>query len=1071
MYTRRKARPSSALGRLETYNVSSIFSEIRKTAVKSQLTHQRAKTAVGAPRFQTLSPTCYIEEPEEQEQSQPEWLQKALIKGQHRRHSLGMVNNITDKERCSDPAKSLRKEKIEHQMTLEQLQKLKNAFEELEQKGQKSIDVEKFKQIVKKCLKLQGNNDELIEKLFMKIDFAAKGKIHWEEFCTYLQLDYSELEELHQRRKQISFTLPAMVQQIIHGSPILRVFPMPDDTLIVMRDDGHIYFWSTQLKLKRDKTVYEKSVKKMPKWVTDFTIMTQYNKLVLGTGDREIQLYELSNLEPYCQITGLETLPLKLDYCGTDTDECMIFYGDDQGCVNILHLTSVGETLRIWKKMPRLDSCMPTIGIDSTVLSTHVSFIRWKVHNDWVTQMKYYDSIKAVISASNDESTALVIGCTIGTTNIDQQMKDIRELAKDTKSRRTQVTAGPPQKRAAGDQTVFHVYKGVKTFAFCKKNSLVVTGGMDRIIRMWNLYVPERSTGMLRGHTAPIFSVDISPEENKIFSIAMDCTVKIWDIQNQTCVFTASSKSSGISGELTACVYIPSIKALCVTTDSINLLQLKLKSATQPHLDISHKEPVLCCKYNKAFRQVITCSEGSMVKVWDFETGKQVFEFNNAHGEAGITCVDFDPSGRRLITGGRDGCLKIWNYNNGQCLHTLKRGNKSEEICDCIYVEINRHKYIISVGWDRRINMYFDSEDDLRHLQEPQPCWQDDLIRGHAEDILCIAQNPPNLLASSSYDGEIIIWNMVSGHIHCRINTPAHVKSSGGATDKSVSQIVFLRSRSKLQAAASLVSNGAQGTVNFWNLLHGGKLLASFKPSQVESQVCCIAVNEDNTLLFAADYAGFVYVYDINDYAIHGSEKEPAKSVNCWRAHVDMITHLEVIDVDKVILSSSLDCSVRLWSLEGQFIGTFGQVDPWEVLTPASWKHPMVPYEILIDPESMPTHRILEEDVHSPEAISCGGKDGTSDAKSEVNYAAIYLPITVTEEDIKEEIKKWDVSHIMGKRLRHEKNKNSNNPMDHGGQNAFHSLKYFDLESSSLKFEKPDMSAAGTDPFHSYVHS
>lgn len=30
--------------------------------------------------------------------------------------------------------------------------------------------------------------------------------------------------------------------------------------------------------------------------------------------DREIQLYELSSLEPYCQINSLETMPLKLDY-------------------------------------------------------------------------------------------------------------------------------------------------------------------------------------------------------------------------------------------------------------------------------------------------------------------------------------------------------------------------------------------------------------------------------------------------------------------------------------------------------------------------------------------------------------------------------------------------------------------------------------------------------------------------------------------------------------------------------------------------------------------------------------
>lgn len=42
--------------------------------------------------------------------------------------------------------------------------------------------------------------------------------------------------------------------------------------------------------------------------------MNQFNKFLVGTGDREIQFFELSSFEPYCQISGLETIPLKIDY-------------------------------------------------------------------------------------------------------------------------------------------------------------------------------------------------------------------------------------------------------------------------------------------------------------------------------------------------------------------------------------------------------------------------------------------------------------------------------------------------------------------------------------------------------------------------------------------------------------------------------------------------------------------------------------------------------------------------------------------------------------------------------------
>uniref|UniRef100_A0A8C4VGS9 WD40 repeat domain 95 n=1 Tax=Gopherus evgoodei TaxID=1825980 RepID=A0A8C4VGS9_9SAUR len=462
--------------------------------------------------------------------------------------------------------------------------------------------------------------------------------------------------------------------------------------------------------------------------------------------------------------------------------------------------------------------------------------------------------------------------------------------------------------------------------------NLIVTGGMDRIIRMWNPYMSGQPTGMLRSHTAPVCYLSISAEDAKIFSMSMDNTIKIWDIVDQTCLFTACSKTSGIKGELTACHYTPGSRSLCVAADTLALLHLRLRPPPEPHLIVSHKEPVLCCKYNKEFRDVVSCSEGSVVKVWDFETGKHLFEFSDAHGGAAITCLTFDVSGRRLITGGRDGCLKIWNYNNGHCLNTLKR-DKCAEVCDCTYVEVNRSRSDLSqLGMNLVLGLGSDIFYNLHHFQKPQPYWQDDISCGHKEDILCIAQCPPTLLATSSYDGEIIIWNMISGHIYRKLHTsfPAHC---AGTEDTSITQLVFLRTRAvKFEStAASLISNGPQG--------------------RMKCHISSIAVTADDSFIYAADDDGYVYVYSIKDYALQDPEREPPKCVSCG---------LEVVDEEKVLLSSSIDCTVRLWSLDGEYIGTFGQAEPWEIFTPASWKHPRVPYEILIDPQSMPIHPMLE---------------------------------------------------------------------------------------------------------------
>ncbi|KAJ8785609.1 hypothetical protein J1605_007206 [Eschrichtius robustus] len=76
---------------------------------------------------------------------------------------------------------------------------------------------------------------------------------------------------------------------------------------------------------------------------------------------------------------------------------------------------------------------------------------------------------------------------------------------------------------------------------------------------------------------------------------------KIWDLETKSCLLTASSKASGTRGQPGACLYLPGPRALCVATDTVALLHLRLRSPLEPHPVVSHKEPVVCCQYNPPF--------------------------------------------------------------------------------------------------------------------------------------------------------------------------------------------------------------------------------------------------------------------------------------------------------------------------------------------------------------------------------------------------------------------------------------------------------------------------------------
>ncbi|XP_070762639.1 cilia- and flagella-associated protein 337 [Enoplosus armatus] len=1000
MPLRKKVRSSSASGRLQTQHVASILSGLGSTGER--------KTNTSGPGSRGEKVTDDFSAPgpvgvSKGRKEQPEWLVRELLKQNRRRHSvtLGDQAQIMRRQHHSiGSTHRLGSLKTDETISFDNLQKLKLAFEEFETGGLRSIDAKNFGRIVKKCLGLPKTSNAQIQELFKKIDYSGQGRISWGEFCTHMLQEYKAKQETARRSKQVAFTLPATMTALCHCLPIVNVHSTHDGSMVTVREDGAVCYWSPEVKPQQTKHMFNDGpANRKSKWASDSTLMTEYNKLMIATGDREIQLYELSTLEPYCQISALDTVPLTLDYGNTGPDKCCILYGDTEGCVTIILISSVGDTLRLWNKLPKIEN-IPNIAIDNAVLSPNVTFVRWKVHQDWVTQAKYFQSFQAVVSSSNEESSSVVIGCVLPLTDAEQQLSEIREACYEGKTKKVQLS-WTPQLRASCDQTIYTIHKGVKTFDLCQKHSLLVTGGMDRLIRMWNPHFSGKPTGILKGHSAPIIYLCISSEDSQIFSVSIDSTVKIWDIQDQCCLFTADPKASGIHGDISACSYSSAMKSLCIAADCMAVLSLKIRPRLHRRLTVSHNEPVMCCSYSEEFRQVVSCTEGSVVKVWDFDTGRQVFEFGGTHDQSAITCMTFDPNGRRLITGGRDGCLKIWNFNNGQCLKTLKKEGECHEVCDCIFLKVHRNFYVMSVGRDRKIDIYSDTPEDLHHVQRPQPSWQDDLKNGHKEDILCAAQCPPSLLATSSYDGEILVWNVVSGRIQCRFVSPLlaeHQNVEG--LDTSVPSIIFLKLQ-QFSPATALLSSGAMGCVNLWRMLSGGTFVGSFKASRFQQKITRLAKTDNDMLLYAADQIGYIYIYNMEKFS--PGHKSP-RAENFWRAHTSRITGLQIVDVDQVVLTSSTDCTVRLWSAHGEFIGTFGQPESWSVHISSSWKHPAVPYEVLIDPLSMPDHEILNVKTCLSDAII---RDKTEahrgELKSETRSKLRLPPTSISDTDIEED--------------------------------------------------------------------
>jgi Prp8 binding protein len=79
-------------------------------------------------------------------------------------------------------------------------------------------------------------------------------------------------------------------------------------------------------------------------------------------------------------------------------------------------------------------------------------------------------------------------------------------------------------------QTIQHKFP-VTAVSFNDSGDHIFTGGLDNVIRMWDLRKAGVTTLTLSGHEDTVSGLALSPDGNYILSNAMDNTVRIWDVR------------------------------------------------------------------------------------------------------------------------------------------------------------------------------------------------------------------------------------------------------------------------------------------------------------------------------------------------------------------------------------------------------------------------------------------------------------------------------------------------------------------------------------------------------------
>ncbi|XP_075152554.1 WD repeat-containing protein on Y chromosome-like [Haematobia irritans] len=588
------------------------------------------------------------------------------------------------------------------------------------------------------------------------------------------------------------------------------------------------------------------------------------------------------------------------------------------------------------------------------------------------------------------------------------------------------------------DRTIFRIPLGVTTFCVDEKNNIVVTGGPDSIVRVWDVYIPSKPSGVLTGHNGGIVKVFVQPDEKKVYSIDYQKIIKVWDLSEYILLQTFGDLNRIIPGE-TDLVYCYHSHMRTLLIGGRQLVMIKCNPRVRVDLTDgnTHAAPVSVVLYNRLFRNVVTCGLDSYIIVWDPWTGRRKLIMKNCHtkqlyGEhidIEITAACFDPLEQFLLTGARDGSLKIWNYNNAVCVRNMSI-KAEHEVTSVIWV-VER---ILAVGWDQQVTEFNDVEGREYGSPKKWPMF-------HTDDVTCADVKLGEGVVTASYSGELIFWKLETGQPYRRYNvaTPEafielklnqhatneddedqldkevrrssninvdqfvrksmsqhigemakqqlrrkekpqlkvnindddgegeeHLRKRMETLPMSVQSVLYLQTRPMTKEHGSVLVSLETGIIQVYSHHYRGGFLKQFNAIHKTGD-CVLAMSTDrkNRYLFTGTAFGYIKIWYIENLCVPEMEKvkvnmpllrlqfiflrndkfltrakravrhqtEPLL-VSSYKGHLKAINSIAYINQVKILITGSHDCSCRLWSLGGRYLGTLGTPLPWAKLSP-----------------------------------------------------------------------------------------------------------------------------------------
>ncbi|MBE9011616.1 caspase family protein [Pseudanabaenaceae cyanobacterium LEGE 13415] len=214
-------------------------------------------------------------------------------------------------------------------------------------------------------------------------------------------------------------------------------------------------------------------------------------------------------------------------------------------------------------------------------------------------------------------------------------------------------------------KTDFRILKGhtapVTQVQISPDDSLLISASADKTIRLWNI-----STGELirtiSGHNDRVTALSFNPDRQSFASASADRTIKIWAIEGDLLTIL-----QGHTDEVTSIAYSSDGRLASGSVDNtVRLWDIDRRTST---ILGKHRLAISALAFSSDGKTLASASWDNTIQLWSVENAKLRHTLIGHSG--GVTSLSFNPEGSVLASGSDDSTIRLWNPQTGELLKTL----------------------------------------------------------------------------------------------------------------------------------------------------------------------------------------------------------------------------------------------------------------------------------------------------------------------------------------------------------------------------------------------------------------